>query len=397
MLLQSSVGPSSNWLVRPRAAVRAMGWSLRVPLAPPHPLAPPAPSPPPLHHYAVDACPRQLIKNHARCVTEGLDERAAVRCCVGEGGVHGTHCGASVCSGSGERHFGSAPVTNIDGASATYEEAVAECKARNMNLCSLSDVSDCCGLGCEEFDSMRVWTRSTCYHATHPATDAEHWVADELSPVTQSTAFANVGSVTSSAAMKVGSVFHIASNRVAQMLSYIGTVATSLINASPDALNNLHENRLLVTLAFIGGAALLIILARGFLWCRTCMSQTKLFRNTPLPLSDLRTYEKLKDDPSHRSRTSTNRSSTSCANSERKLIVRNEHGLIKPDLTLDVDLLKPNSKQHALPSGMDVMRPGLSSNRRHDGTVVGLHAGTLHSMPRRQSLHHSHSLLSRNC
>ena len=341
-------------------------------MAPPGIQSPPPPSPPPLHHFAVDACPLQLVKDHAKCLAQGT-HRAAVRCCLQGSGFRSSHCGVSVCAYDDlDGNLASAPITDIDGAAATYAEAATECMARNMRLCSVSELSDCCGHGCARYDETKVWSLSTCYPSHNPAADAEHWVADELSPITHSAVVESLISRVSWAVSSGSSAIQHAtgalSARIDRAFAAVERALSALVAASPAMFEELQKNGKLLLLIVVGIMAVVVMTVK----CLSCLHDIRQFarRKFGRPLAaDIRRYQRLDDrkqgvSPSHRSVAN----SGSC---ERT--TNNGRLSIKPPLPLE--LLRAGARGHAPPSGMEGMRPGLSASRRHDGTKSGLYAG----------------------
>ena len=79
------------------------------------------------------------------------NDRAAIRCC---GGGTGGQC-FSVCAAENawalSTHFRRArqPRTCVEPRRATHEEAVAECDAQGLRLCSEAELDSCCKTGCQ--------------------------------------------------------------------------------------------------------------------------------------------------------------------------------------------------------------------------------------------------------
>ena len=106
------------------------------------------------------------------CTDEFSSEGFAVRCCTDAG-----TCGASICSGDD----GTAPITSINPASATYFEASTECSAQSLRLCTADEVSSCCGQGCSSYDVARAARRSLLSKGerSKSAAGAQRWPATQ--------------------------------------------------------------------------------------------------------------------------------------------------------------------------------------------------------------------------
>jgi hypothetical protein len=81
-----------------------------------------------------------------------------VLCCSNDG----SSCKA-VCAAPEHPPDYSSPLTRIAGASATFEEADAECSRQGRRLCSRPELESgmCCGQACG-FDSIRAWASDAC-------------------------------------------------------------------------------------------------------------------------------------------------------------------------------------------------------------------------------------------
>ena len=115
------------------------------------------------YYQIVDGCSADSISVKPKCVHRGWS--AAVRCCSP---AEAKQKCTSVCFNS-QRVAGkgmadnSAPLTPLNGRSATLSEAISECTARGRRLCSPDELHSnvCCRTGCM-MDRLLVWTASPC-------------------------------------------------------------------------------------------------------------------------------------------------------------------------------------------------------------------------------------------
>ena len=122
---------------------------------------------PPVHPFAytVDACysVASVLDGNMACRDEG-SARAAVSCCY-EAGNHPGTCAVSVCDSA---RGGSPPLTPLaDATNASFREAVTECHARGMRLCTPAELRGCCGCLGGTFQASpatraTVWSQSAC-------------------------------------------------------------------------------------------------------------------------------------------------------------------------------------------------------------------------------------------
>jgi len=329
---------------------------------------------PALHPYAqaVDACPLQLIKEHAHCSDE---ERAsaAVRCCLDDG-----ECGASICDEPGGLF---PPRTAIDPAAATYEQAAFECHAHGMRLCEVHEVSACCGWGCG-YDEALVWTHTECTRFVNPVDAGEEWLKVHVfGPM-----FKPLAPYASAGAAWIGATMLSLQTGVAASLLYIVKALSALAHAVLDPW-------------FVGAMLVLgtvfLFFAPASLWKRMCArtddASPVLFADDVLDEGQsLRAYSKLKEatglpadetDAAPRGYWPQSVPSWPLARPAAGPLARPAaaktgpsawHMPIKPPLPEAV--LRAGSLARTSASGVDGVRPGILANKRPDGTDTGLHA-----------------------
>ena len=100
-------------------------------------------------------------------------DRAAIRCCGGTGGQCFSICAAEN-AWALATHFRRTrqPRTCAEPRRATHDEAVAECNAQGLRLCSEAELDSCCKTGCQA-DKVPVWrtcTPNECHLAVTPRT-----------------------------------------------------------------------------------------------------------------------------------------------------------------------------------------------------------------------------------
>ena len=157
------------------------------PSSPLPPVAPPY-RPPPLPPLPPLATSLQTIQQCSwsspilRC-SEGATGLAAIRCCALDSTPEEPVCGESVClAGSSHRYPGLNPLIATQSNLVNAHTAAAECAAQGLRLCSLSEVSACCGSGCN-LNEQPVWTSSACAppSPTH-ITSGELWGREQKRP-----------------------------------------------------------------------------------------------------------------------------------------------------------------------------------------------------------------------
>lgn len=106
-----------------------------------------------------DGCPRDYQPDASPRCAASPTARAGIRCCGDAAGCVSVCFGHCWMKGSNT----SAPHAGwrIDGAAVTLAEAKSECQARNMRLCTRSELGRCCYTGCR-LDNAHVWTADVC-------------------------------------------------------------------------------------------------------------------------------------------------------------------------------------------------------------------------------------------
>ena len=191
-------------------------------------------------------------------------------------GFRSSHCGVSVCA-----------YDDLDGnlASAPITDTVRRPQRTQKQLQSAWHATWLCGVSGSVIAVDTVahvmmrqkWSLSTCYPSHNPAADAEHWVADELSPITHSAVVESLISRVSWAVSSGSSAIQHAtgalSARIDRAFAAVERALSALVAASPAMFEELQRNGKLLLLIVVGIMAVVVMTVK----CLSCLLDIRQF------------------------------------------------------------------------------------------------------------------------